>query len=167
MLAVAVVIVNWNTRDLTINALRSLYADLSTSGLTADVYVVDNASTDGSAESIRVLFPQVRLIVSAENRGFGGANNLAIQQILNAPDPPPAIYLLNSDTLTQAGATRALYDALLAHERAGLVGAGLSYEDGSFQHSTFTFPGLRQLWVEFFPTPGRLIEGKFNGRYPK
>ncbi len=167
MLALAVVIVNWNTRDLTINALRSLYADLASSGLTADVYVVDNASTDGSAESIRALFPQVRLIVSAENRGFGGANNLALQQILNAPDPPPAIYLLNSDTLTQAGATRALYDALLADQRAGLVGANLSYEDGSFQHSAFAFPGLRQLWVEFFPTPGRLIEGAFNGRYPK
>jgi GT2 family glycosyltransferase len=163
----AVIIVTWNTRDLTVNALRSLYADLETSGLTAVVYVVDNASTDGTAESIRVLFPQVKLIVSAENLGFGGANNLAIRQIMTEPDPPTAIYLLNSDTLTQIGATRALYDALFSNPRIGLVGARLSYEDGSFQHSAFAFPGLKQLWVEFFPTPGRLIESTFNGRYPK
>ena len=119
------------------------------------------------AEAIKRLFPQVRLIVNAENRGFGAANNLAIQQIMSAPDLPAAIYLLNSDTLTQIGATRTLYDALLKHEQVGLVGAGLSYEDGSFQHSAFAFPGLSQLWVEFFPTPGRLIEGAFNGRYPR
>ncbi|MBI1256014.1 MAG: glycosyltransferase [Chloroflexi bacterium] len=167
MLDLAVVVVTWNTRDLTINALRSLYADLDTSGLTALVYVVDNASTDGTAEALKRLFPQVTLITNAENRGFGAANNLAMRQIMNAPDLPSAIYLLNSDTLTQMGATRALYDALLSQERAGLVGARLSYEDGSFQHSAFAFPGLSQLWVEFFPTPGRLIEGEFNGRYPR
>jgi len=167
MLDLAVIIVNWNTRDLTINALRSLFADLAVSGLTADVYVVDNASSDGTAESIKALFPQVKLIVSAENLGFGGANNLAMRQIMALPEPPGVIYLLNSDTLTQVGATRTLYDALLAHERVGLVGAGLRYENGSFQHGAFTFPGLRQLWVELFPTPGRLIEGEFNGRYPR
>jgi len=167
MPSLAVVIVTWNTRDLTTNALRSLYGDLDASGLTATVYVVDNASTDGTADSIKVLFPQTRLILNPENRGFGAANNLAIRQIMSSPDAPSAIYLLNSDTVTQIGATRTLYDALFAQERVGLVGAGLRYEDGSFQHSAFAFPGLRQLWVEFFPTPGRLIEGEFNGRYPR
>src|SRR5215216_2183144 len=122
----AVIIVTWNTRELTINALRSLYADLETSGLNTVVYVVDNASTDGTAESIKVLFPQVKLIVSAENLGFGGANNLAIRQIMTEPDPPAAIYLLNSDTLTQIGATRTLYDALFSNVHIGLVGARLS-----------------------------------------
>ena len=167
MLDLAVVVVTWNTRDLTINALRSLFADLDISGLTAVVYVVDNASTDGTAEALKQAFPQVRLIVNADNRGFGAANNLAMRQIMGESDLPSAIYLLNSDTLTQTGATRTLYDALLAREQVGLVGAGLSYEDGSFQHSAFAFPGLSQLWVEFFPTPGRLIESKFNGRYPR
>jgi GT2 family glycosyltransferase len=163
----AVIIVTWNTRDLTLQALRSLFADLEASDLAADVYVVDNASTDGTAKAVRAAFPQVRLIVSDENLGFGGANNLAIRQIMSAPDPPPAIYLLNSDTITQRGATRTLYETLLAHEHVGLVGARLSYEDGGFQHGAFAFPGLRQLWVEFFPTPGRFIEGQFNGRYPR
>jgi GT2 family glycosyltransferase len=75
--------------------------------------------------------------------------------------------LLNPDTLTQTGATRTLYDTLMADEQNGLVGARLTYGDGSFQHSAFAFPGLKQLWVEFFPTPGRFIEGWFNGRYPR
>ena len=77
------------------------------------------------------------------------------------------MYLLNPDTRTQPGATRKLHEALLAAPATGLVGARLSYEDGSFQHSAFQFPGLRQLWAELFPTPGRLIEGRFNGRYPR
>ncbi|MBL8154987.1 MAG: glycosyltransferase family 2 protein, partial [Anaerolineae bacterium] len=56
---------------------------------------------------------------------------------------------------------------LMNDPHVGLVGARLTYGDGSFQHSAFHFPGLRQLWVEFFATPGRLIEGSFNGRYPR
>ena len=47
-----------------------------TSDLAAEVYVVDNASTDGTAEAVAAAFPQVKLIASAENLGFGGANNL-------------------------------------------------------------------------------------------
>lgn len=163
----AVVIVTWNVRELVLDALRSLYTDLEASGLEADVYVVDSASTDGTAEAVAAAFPQITLIASAENLGFGRANNLAIRQVMAAPMPPTAIYLLNPDTITQPGATRVLYDALVQHEHAGLVGARLTYGDGSFQHSAFAFPGLRQLWVELFPTPGRLIDNPFNGRYPR
>ncbi len=47
------------------------------------------------------------------------------------------------------------------------MGAALEYGDGSFQHSAFMFPGLRQLWVELFPTPGRFYESAFNGRYDR
>ncbi len=163
----AVVLVTWNVRALALDALRSLYADLEASGLTADVYVVDSASSDGTPAAIAEEFPQVKLIASDENLGFARANNLALRQIMSAPEPPPAVYLLNPDTITQPGATRALYDALLADPRVGLVGANLSYGDGSFQPGAFGFPGLRQLWVEFFPTPGRMILGAFNGRYPQ
>ena len=166
MADLAVVIVTWNVRDLVLDALGSLYADLYESGLDADVYVVDSASSDGTPDEIRRKFPQVKLIVSATNLGFGAANNLAIQQIM-AHDPPPVVYLLNPDTHTHAGATRRLYDQLLSDPKIGLVGAQLAYGDGAFQHGAFGFPGLRQLWTEFFPTPGRFIEGRFNGRYPK
>jgi GT2 family glycosyltransferase len=167
----AVVIVTWNVRDLALDALRSLFADLETSGLSYEVFVVDSASSDGTPQTIAAEFPQVKLTASAENLGFGRANNLALRQIgFGQPQTsslPAAVYLLNPDTITQLGATRALYDALMAESDVGLVGARLAYGDGSFQHGAFMFPGLRQLWAEFFPTPGRFIEGGFNGRYPR
>jgi len=162
----AVVLVTWNVRDLVLDALASLYADLIESGLNAEVYVVDSASSDGTPDEIRRKFPQVNLTVSEKNLGFGAANNMAIRQIM-ANDPPPVVYLLNPDTYTHAETTRCLYRHLLSDKRIGLVGARLDYGDGTFQHGAFGFPGLRQLWTEFFPTPGRLIEGQFNGRYPK
>ena len=161
----AVVIVTWNVRDLALQALRTLYDDLA--GFDAQVYVVDSASSDGTAEAIMAEFPQADVYASPENLGFGKGNNHAIKRIMALDNPPDAIYLLNPDTITHPGATSALYDALMVDDKLGLVGARLSYEDGSFQHGAFAFPGLRQLWVEFFPTPGRFIEGEFNGRYPR
>jgi N-acetylglucosaminyl-diphospho-decaprenol L-rhamnosyltransferase len=170
MADLAVIIITWNTRDLVLNALRSLFADLNAHGPDAAVYVLDNASSDGTVEAIRAEFPQVNLTASAENLGFAGGNNYVLRRIgFNGPNPselPKAVYLLNSDTITTPSATRQLYDALFSDARFGLVGAHLTYGDGSFQHSAFTFPNLRQLWVEFFPVPGRLTEGRFNGRYP-
>ncbi len=196
MTDLAVIIVSWNTRDLVLGTLRSLFANLD--GLDAAVYVIDNASSDGTVDAVRAEFPQVHLIASQENLGFAGGNNYALREIgfgdaakidlpLTSPpsplpkhsegeqshklphenDLPKAVYLLNSDTITQPNATRQLYDALMADSKVGLVGARLSYGDGSFQPSAFAFPDLRQLWVEFFPTPGRFIEGGFNGRYPR
>lgn len=163
----AVVIVTWNVRELALDALRSLFADLDASDLRGEVYVVDSASSDGTPEAVAAAFPQVKLTASAENLGFGRANNLAIRQIMDAPEQPQAIYLLNPDTITQPGATRALYDALLAEPKVGLVGARLSYGDGGFQHGAFGFPGLLQLWFDLFGRPGRFLESGLNGRYPR
>jgi GT2 family glycosyltransferase len=167
----AVVIVTWNVRALVLDALRSVYADLEVNGpQNTVVYVVDNASTDGTSEAIAAEFPQVKLIASRENLGFAGGNNAAMKAMGfggNASDDlPEAVFLLNPDTIIQSGAVSALYRQVMA-TGVGLVGAQLEYGDGSFQHGAFHFPGLKQLWVEFFPTQGRLIEGEFNGRYPR
>jgi hypothetical protein len=166
----AVIIVTWNVRELIIDALRTLLEDLSSSGLQAQVVVVDSASHDGTPAAVRQHFPQVDLIACEDNPGFATANNRALRQLgfgQSGIDLPCAVFLLNPDTLTRPGAVRSLYDALMSDPQVGLVGARLTYGDGTFQHSAFRFPGLRQLWVEFFPTPGRLIEGTFNGRYPR
>jgi len=171
MADLAVVVVTWNVRALALEALRTLFADLEAHGPSAEVYVVDCASGDGTAEAIATTFPQVRLTASEENLGFARANNLALRQMGFAGQGgsalPQAVYLLNPDTLTRPGATRALFAALLAHSEIGLVGARLSYGDGTFQHSAFRFPGLRQLWIELFPAPACLYDSAFNGRYPR
>ncbi len=167
----AVIIVTWNVRELVLDALDSLYRDLAGSGLNAEVLVVDSASSDGTVSAVQQRFPQVAITASDKNLGFGRANNLGLAKLgfdgsRPAAELPKAVYLLNPDTITEPGATRALYDALMADASAGLAGARLSFGDGSFQHGAFGFPGLRQLWAEFFPVPGRWLEGRFNGRYP-
>jgi N-acetylglucosaminyl-diphospho-decaprenol L-rhamnosyltransferase len=167
----AVVIVTWNNSNIVLDALRSLLADLASSTFTSTVYMVDSASSDQTADLVKSTFPQVNVVASTQNLGFAASNNRALKQIgfgsTDIVSLPKAVYLLNPDTIIQMGATQKLYDAIFSDPKIGLVGAALSYEDGSFQHGAFSFPGLRQLWVEFFPTPGRLFESSFNGRYPQ
>lgn len=172
MLDLAVVIVTWNNQEIIDNALRSLLDDLQTTELTYQVWVVDSASSDNTVDLISTNFPHVNLIVSDENIGFSRANNLAMREIgferdKLASELPRVVYLLNPDTVTHQGATQTLYTTLTDHDAVGGVGARLTFEDGSFQHSAFMFPNLGQIWTEFFPTPGRFIEGSFNGRYEK
>jgi GT2 family glycosyltransferase len=170
----AVIIVSWNTRDFTLEALRTLYSDLDAHRpANTEVWVVDNASNDGTADTIREQFPRVTLVISEKNLGFAGGNNHAMRSMgFGSPAAPDhalakAVYLLNSDTLTQPGATHALYEGLFSLPHAGVVGAQLVYGDGSFQHSAFRFPGLSQLIIDLFPTPGRFYESALNGRYPR
>jgi N-acetylglucosaminyl-diphospho-decaprenol L-rhamnosyltransferase len=167
-LGLAVVIVSWNVRDLLTDCLRSLCADLTTSGLQADIWVVDNGSTDGTPGMVVEAFPQVHLIASPENLGFAAGNNVALREISNLQSPiSKYIWLLNPDTEVQPGATAALLAALEADPRAGVAGAKLLYADGSLQQSAFRFPGLAQLVFEFFPLPPRLYDTSLNGRYPR
>ena len=168
----AVVIVTWNNAAVIGDALQSLIDDLGESRLRHEVWVVDSASDDQTVEIARRDFPAIKLIENERNIGFAAANNLALRR-LGFGDAPPeqeqptAVFLLNPDTVTHRGATRRLYDELLSRSDAGVVGARLTYADGSFQHSAFRFPGLRQIWAELFPTTGRLLESSFNGRYAR
>lgn len=172
MTDLAIIIVSWNTRVLTLDAIRTLRDDLAANGpQSSTIWVVDNASSDDSPVAIRAEFPDVRLIESKRNLGFGGGNNLALREMGFAKQTPidqlpKAVYLLNSDTRTHPGATRTLYHTLLEIPSAGVVGARLTYEDGSFQHSAFEFPGLKQLWFDLLPAPPLLYHTRFfNGRY--
>jgi GT2 family glycosyltransferase len=163
----SVVIVSWNVRELLASCLRSVMDDLALAQLEAGVWVVDNASSDGTPDMVRELFPGVHLIASQENLGFVRANNLALRAILSAPAPPRYVWLLNPDTEVLPGATGALIGALEAHPEAGAVGPSLLYADGSFQQAAFHFPGLVQLAFDLFPLPARLYDTPLNGRYPR
>lgn len=170
---IAVIVVSWNTRVLTEQAVRSLKDDLASTSLASRIIVVDNASSDGSGPALKAAFPEIDVIMSDENLGFVRANNLALRNLgfdQSGVDPaslPRAVYLLNPDTITLQGATEMLFRALFADSDVGLTGAALVYGDDSFQHSAFAFPGLRQLWSEFFFVPARWREGWFNGRYSR
>jgi GT2 family glycosyltransferase len=130
--AVTVAVVSWNTRDLLRACLRSL-ADEPL----AEVCVVDNASTDGSAEMVRSEFPTVELVASATNLGFGAAVNLVA-----ARSSLPWIAPANADIELRPGALRALLGAAAAHPRAGVLAPRLELAAGGTQHSVHSFPTI-------------------------
>ncbi|MFZ2358339.1 MAG: glycosyltransferase family 2 protein [Anaerolineae bacterium] len=189
----AVVIVSYNVSALLHACLASLLASLArTPELAAEVWVVDNASDDGSAAMVAAEFPAVRLIASPENLGYSAGNNAALQLLgflplagearllsvypwlAELPRPagqPRHVWLLNPDTVVTGHAPAQLLRFLDATPAAGACGAQLCYADGSFQHGAFRFPGLAQLGLDFFPPPGRLnqavLDSRLNGRYPR
>ena len=117
----SIIIVNWNTRDLLAQCLYSVLDDIhASSDLDVEILIVDNASTDDSAQMVRERFPQMRLIESDTNLGFGSANNLAIRQSKGR-----YALLLNPDTEVKSGALETLVRFIETHPQAGAVGARL------------------------------------------
>ncbi len=129
MPALAVVILNYNRADLLVDCLESIYA--TSTRCTLAVWVVDNASSDASVTVVRTRFPQVHLIVSPWNGGFAYGNNLALREIIQQPDAPDYVLLLNNDTVVPPGALDGLVDYLEAHADVGVVGPKLILADGS------------------------------------
>jgi N-acetylglucosaminyl-diphospho-decaprenol L-rhamnosyltransferase len=129
---VAVAVVSWNTRDLLRDCLASLVGDPL-----AEVWVVDNASADGSADMVRAEFPSVQLLALEENVGFGPAVNLVAQRTRTAFVAPA-----NADVAVRPGALRALLDAAARSPRAGILAPRLELPSGETQHSVYAFPTI-------------------------
>lgn len=138
---VSVIIVSYNTREMTLDCLRVLFEN--SKGIEKEVLLVDNASKDGSVAAIRGTFPDVQVIENPENSGFGAANNLAMQRAKGR-----FFLLLNSDAFIRPGAIEALLADLEAHPQAAAVGPKLLNRDGSLQRSCWRFPSPVQAWVE-------------------
>jgi len=169
-LNLAVVVISYNTCDMLKACLRSVYVGLAHFPADAQVWVVDNASTDGSPDMVRAEFPQVRLLASEKNLGFAAGNNTALRELgfgSAASHKPHNVLFLNPDTEVLGNALAHMADVLRKTEKAGVVGASLVYPDGRFQHSAFRFPTLWQIWLDFFPRPARLLDSGLNGRYPR
>lgn len=178
----SIVIVSYNVRDLLARCLESLLSRQTTdiSGESVDssvqvagqrsevyrlqfeVFVVDNASSDASADLVRSRYPSVQLIANAENLGFAAANNQAFGLARGR-----YILMLNPDTAVRPLALDRLVEFMDGHPRAGACGGKLLYADGTLQHSAFRFPSLAQIWLDFFPLNWRLHESRLNGRYPR
>jgi len=135
MIDLSIIIVNWNTHDLLAQCLQSVYDTVQE--LELEVFVVDNASTDGSAAMVRERFPQVRLIENRENVGFARANNQAVRESTGRH-----VLLLNSDTLVLPGALAQMVTFINQNPRVGVVGCQLVNPDGSFQAGGAVFPTL-------------------------
>jgi N-acetylglucosaminyl-diphospho-decaprenol L-rhamnosyltransferase len=132
---VAVAVVSWNTRELLRRCLISLEPEIQAGR--AEAWVVDNGSTDGSAEMVRAEFPRARLLVPDENLGFGPAVNRVAKRTTSAWIAPA-----NADVELAPGALEALLEAGARDSRAGAVAPKLILPDGSVQPSIQPFPEL-------------------------
>jgi hypothetical protein len=119
---VAIITVNWNGKDVTLDCLQSLRALTYPSLL---VIVVDNASTDGSVEGIRKGFPDVTLLPLPENRRFAGGNNSGIQQAL--AEGAELLLLLNNDTVVERDFLTHMVERLQADPSTGMVSPKILY----------------------------------------
>jgi len=196
----AILVVSYNTRDLLRNCLHSLESSLAGMKTThrpahVQVFVVDNASHDGSADMVATEFPTVHLIPLQKNLGFSGANNLALEALGFSPrekqtgaddaqanagttpssvQAPDLILLLNPDTELLDDALAQMVAFMATTADAGACGPALCYGDGRFQHGAFRFPGPIQVMLDLLPLaeiPGVrrsvpwLYNSSLNGRY--
>ncbi|HBY93544.1 MAG TPA: glycosyltransferase family 2 protein [Chloroflexi bacterium] len=134
----AIIIVNYRTRELLRDCLRSI--DASEGNFTVRVCVVDNASGDGSVAMVRAEFPHVRVIEQAHNPGYAAANNRGLRHFgfgdgQAAPDAPRFVLLLNPDTLLPPEALARMLAFMEAHLQAGAAGCKLVREDGSLDRA--------------------------------
>ncbi|MCL5950680.1 MAG: glycosyltransferase family 2 protein [Chloroflexi bacterium] len=123
----AIVIVNYNTRDQLQNCLRSVEASR---GISLDTCVVDNCSTDGTTGMVQAEFPHVHLIASRMNGGYAYANNLGLRRILSMQPLPRYTLLLNPDTVLAESALAEMAAFLESHPEAGIAGPKLVMADG-------------------------------------
>jgi N-acetylglucosaminyl-diphospho-decaprenol L-rhamnosyltransferase len=127
-------VVSWNTRELLRACLRSLEADVAAGR--ADVWVVENNSTDGSADMVRAEFSWATLLPQAHNLGFARAVNIVADRARDAAWLCPA----NADVAFEPGTLEALLRAGEEDPQAGMIAPRLIRPDGSTQHSVYPFP---------------------------
>lgn len=163
---VTVIVVSYNTREITLECLRSLRDE--TQSLDHEVIVVDNASHDGSAEAIARDFPEYDLIASTANLGFGAANNLAAERARGE-----RLLLLNPDTVVLDHAVDRVVQFADRVPSAGIWGGRTLFADRSLNRSSCW--GAPTLWSTFCIATGltsvfrhtRLFDPESLGPWPR
>lgn len=147
---VSIIIVSYNTADMLSDCIKSIYENIS--GLQYEIIVVDNASCDGTVDIIKKEFPDVVLVESDENLGFGRANNMGMDKAHGK-----YLLLLNSDTLLLGNAVKDMFDQAEVMRtdgrKLGALGSILIGGDNLTCHSygSFITPGfeLREVLAKY------------------
>ncbi|GAC1534234.1 MAG: glycosyltransferase family 2 protein [Herpetosiphon sp.] len=169
---VHLVILNYNRADLLKSCLASIIESVEAAPLPTElrIWVVDNASTDGSTQLVQQHFPQVDLIVNDHNAGFAAGNNLVLCQLIDLPEmlgQHDHVMLLNNDTRLVPGTLNQLLTFLESHPDVGAVGPKVLLPDNSLDLacrrsfptpsvSFFRIIGLSRLF------PSSPILGRYN-----
>jgi GT2 family glycosyltransferase len=159
---VSIIVVNWNTRDVLRGCLESVYTQ--TKDITFEVVVVDNASSDGSAEMVKKEFPLALLIENTKNRGFAAANNQGMRIAKGH-----YVLLLNPDTIVLEGAIQKTVAYADHRPEIGVVGCQVWENDTTLQLTCFRFPSVGNLILQksglcrLFPRSGVVGREKMAG----
>ena len=142
---VSIIIVNYNTKELLYNCLKSIYK--YTKDIDFEIIVSDNGSTDNSISMLKTEFPQVVIVDNGKNLGFGAGNNKGLEIAKGK-----YIFYLNSDTLILNNAVKIFYDYFEANDngKLGALGANLLNANNQVIHSYESFPGLKTAFKELF-----------------
>jgi GT2 family glycosyltransferase len=162
---VSIIIVSWNAKDYLTQCLASL--SFAACRYPMEIIVVDNASSDGSADCVESHFPDVRLIRSGANLGFAKANNIGI-----AASTGRYLCFINSDVKVLPDCISRLLDYCEQHPEAGMVGPRILGRDGKLQRSCRGFPGVwnmfcRALALDAFFPRSRLVSGFLLSHWPQ
>lgn len=136
---ISIVIVTWNAIGYARDCLRSIQHQKTSRSI--ETIVVDNASTDGTADMVRTEFPQVKLVQSDRNLGFARANNVGIRLTKGK-----YIFLINPDVIVLDGCLDRLLDFMEKNPSVGLAGPRMLGPDGGVRRSTMRFPSV---WNSF------------------
>jgi GT2 family glycosyltransferase len=140
---VSIIIVNYNTKDLLVDCINSIYQQ--TKDVVFEIIVVDNSSTDGSEKIIKEKFPKTVFLQSGGNIGFGKANNLGVEKAIGE-----YVFLLNSDTILLNNAVLCFFNFSKSNKNlnVGCLGTVLLDEDRNSIHSSGSFPSKRRIIFE-------------------
>ena len=157
---VSVIIVSFNTREVLRQCLQSVLADAS--GLKAEIIVVDNASTDGSPEMVEQDFPQVIVVRSQINLGFGEGNNVALRMARGR-----YFVLLNSDAFFVKGSLPLAIRHMDENPAVGLGGCRLIGRDGESQPSSRCFHTVLGDLIVLTGLAAKYPKSKFFGSFDR
>ncbi len=138
---VSIIIINYNTYDLTCKCISSILE--YTLDLGYEIIVLDNASSECNPNLFLERFPKIKLIVSKENLGFSKGNNLAIEQAIGN-----VLLLLNSDTMLVENTIAICRAELLKLENCGVITCKLLYPNSKVQKNCQSFPSVLKLVSE-------------------
>jgi len=157
-LDLSIIIVSWNAKKLLRNCLLSVYK--KSKDISFEVFVVDNASDDGSVEMIAKDFSNVILIKNEKNVGFARANNQVIKETKGK-----YILLLNQDTEVLNNAIGEMVKFMEMHPKCGAIGPKLLNPDGTLQMSARSFPTLATAFFENIYLYKLFPRNKIIGKY--
>jgi len=138
---VSLIIVNWNTKDLLVKCIESIYKE--TTEHTFEIIVVDNGSSDDSQYEIKRRFHDVILIENSRNLGFAKANNIGIEKAIGR-----YITLVNSDIVVLDSCIDKMIYYMDSHNEIGAMGPKTINEDLTLRQNCREFPSLRSLFCE-------------------